>query len=126
MANIKTSVSMSSIELTLTKAVVRAARLLKFNQLLVARILGVSAPTASRMVSGSYVLSRDRPKEWEFGLLLVRLFRSLDAILGSGQKAQAWLASQNLALGARPIDLIESAEGLVRVLHYLDAHRGRI
>ena len=110
----------------MTKAVVRAARLLKFNQLLVARILGVSAPTASRMVSGSYVLSRDRPKEWEFGLLLVRLFRSLDAILGSGQKAQAWLASQNLALGARPIDLIESAEGLVRVLHYLDAHRGRI
>lgn len=126
MAEIKSIESLSSIELTLTKAVVRAARLLKFNQNLVARILGVSAPTASRMVAGSYVLSRDRPKEWEFGLLLVRLFRSLDTILGSGVKSQAWLASQNLALGARPIELIESAEGLIRVLHYLDAHRGRI
>lgn len=118
--------SISSIESTLTKAVVRAARLLKFNQTLLARILGVSAPTASRMASGKYLLSKDRPKEWEFGLLLVRLFRSLDAILGSGEKAQTWLASQNLSLGARPVDLIQSAEGLIRVLHYLDAHRGRI
>ena len=118
--------SISSIESTLTKAVVRAARLLKFNQTLLARILGVSAPTASRMASGNYLLSKDRPKEWEFGLLLVRLFRSLDAILGSGEKAQTWLASQNLSLGARPVDLIQSAEGLIRVLHYLDAHRGRI
>ena len=126
MAVSKSIQSISSIESTLTKAVIRAAHLLKFNQVLVARILGVSAPTASRMVSGNYVLSRDRPKEWEFGLLLVRLFRSLDAILGSGEKAQTWLTSQNLGLGARPLDLIQSAEGLIRVLHYLDAHRGRI
>ena len=126
MAKFNSIESQSSIELTLTKAVVRAAHLLKFNQVLVARILGVSSPTASRLVSGTYVLSRARSKEWEFGLLLVRLFRSLDAILGSGEKAQTWLASQNLSLGARPLDLIQSAEGLIRVLHYLDAHRGRI
>ena len=29
-------------------------------------------------------------------------------------------------LGARPLDLLRSAEGLVRVLHYLDAQRGRV
>ena len=27
---------------------------------------------------------------------------------------------------AKPVDLIQTTEGLVRVLHYLDAHRGRI
>lgn len=122
----ESSTRSATVEATVTKAVTRAARLLKFNQALVARMLGVSAPTASRLFSGSYLLSRDRPKEWEFGLLLVRLFRSLDAILGHGEKAQSWLTGNNLGLGARPLDLIASAEGLIRVLHYLDAHRGRI
>ena len=32
----------------------------------------------------------------------------------------------NLALASKPLALMESAEGLVRVLHYVDAHRGRI
>jgi hypothetical protein len=37
-----------------------------------------------------------------------------------------WLTSDNLGLGHAPLALMESAEGLVRVLHYVDAHRGRI
>lgn len=109
-----------------TKAVVRAATLLQIRQSLLARILGVSSATASRLCAGQYLLSQDRHKEWEFALLFVRLFRSLDAILGHGEKARTWLAGDNLGLNARPLDLIGSAEGLVRVLHYLDAHRGRI
>jgi uncharacterized protein (DUF2384 family) len=111
---------------TLTKAVVRAATLLDIRQASVARILGVSAATVSRLYAGHYVLSQERAKEWEFALLFVRLFRSLDAIMGHGDNAQNWLNGPNLALNNRPIDMIESAEGLVRVLHYLDAHRGRI
>jgi uncharacterized protein (DUF2384 family) len=111
---------------TLTKAVMRAATLLELRQASVARILGVSAATVSRLYAGHYVLSAERGKEWEFALLFVRLFRSLDAILGHGDNAQKWLNGHNLALNSRPVELIESAEGLVRVLHYLDAHRGRI
>lgn len=126
MTAVTSSTPQVSVESTVTKAVIRAARLLKFNQVRVARILGVSSPTASRLFSGHYLLSRDRPKEWEFGLLLVRLFRSLDAILGHGEKAHIWLSNMNHGLGARPLELIESAEGLIQVLHYLDAHRGRI
>lgn len=72
------------------------------------------------------MLGQDRPGEWESGLLLVRLFCSLDAILGHGEKARAWLAGANLALGARPLDLVASTEGLARVLHCLDTRRGRI
>ena len=109
----------------LTKAVVRAARALDLSQSRVAAALGVSDPTASRMFAEKYVLDPGR-KEWELGALFVRLFRSLDSIVASDEKARAWLAGENRALGARPIDLLARAEGMVRVLHYLDSARGRI
>ena len=109
----------------LTKAVVRAARALELSQSRVAAALGVSDPTASRMFAEKYFLDPGR-KEWELGALFVRVFRSLDSIVASDEKARAWLAGENRALGARPVDLLARAEGMVRVLHYLDSARGRI
>ncbi len=111
---------------TLTKAVVRAAALLGLTQAALADVLGMSGATASRLVGGSYALQPARKREWEFALLFVRLYRSLDAIVGNERDAQTWLRNDNHALGARPLDLIRSAEGLVRVLHYLDASRSRV
>jgi uncharacterized protein (DUF2384 family) len=110
----------------LSKAVVRAARLLAFSQRGLARILGVSEATASRLFAGHYLLSPERAKEWELALLLVRLFRSLDALWGHGEAAHSWLTSNNVALAARPVDLVHSVEGLVRVVNYLDNARGRL
>ncbi len=109
----------------LTKAVVRAAKALGINQSKVAATLGVSDPTVSRMFAEKYLLDPER-KEWELGALFVRLFRSLDSIVASDEKARAWLNSENKALGDRPIDLLPRAEGLIRVLFYLDSARGRI
>ncbi len=111
---------------TVTKAVVRAASILELNQAALAEILGVSPATASRLVAGSYSLQPTRKREWEFALLFVRLFRSLDAIVGNDRDARTWLTGDNTALGGRPIELIRGAEGLIRVLHYLDASRGRV
>jgi DNA-binding XRE family transcriptional regulator len=111
---------------TLSKAVRNAASLLEIRQNALARILGVSPATASRLCAGTYQLSPERGKEWELAILLVRLFRSLDAMVGHDADAKKWLASDNLGLGQPPLALMESAEGLVRVLHYVDAHRGRI
>lgn len=116
----------ASAPATLTKAVVRAAGFLALSQAALADVLGVSAATASRLVGGSYSLQPARKREWEFALLFVRMFRSLQAIVGNDHDAQAWLRNENLALGARPLELIRSAEGLVRVLHYLDASRARL
>ncbi len=109
----------------LTKAVVNAARALGISQAALAAIVGLSTPTVSRMANGAYLLDPQR-KEWEMAALFVRLFRSLDSIVGSEDKARAWLSSENRALGARPADLLPSAEGLIRVLAYLDAARGRV
>lgn len=113
-------------ERVLAKAVVRAAGHLQLSQANVAQVLGISGASVSRLFGGTYVLSRSRGKEWELSLLLVRLFRSLDAILGHGEQAQQWLRNHNHALNAAPADLIQSSEGLVRVVQYLDAHRGRV
>ena len=80
------------------------------------------SPTVTRIYTGDYMLDPAR-KEWEFGLLLVRMFRALDAIVADEASARAWLASKNSGLNGRPIDLITQTEGLVRVVHYLDASR---
>jgi hypothetical protein len=110
----------------LTGAVMRASALLEITQAALAQILGLSPSTVSRMANGAYALDA-RKKEWELGALFVRLFRSLDALIGSNDAAaRAWLNGPNGGLIGRPADLIRSTEGLVRVVQYLDAARGRI
>jgi transcriptional regulator with XRE-family HTH domain len=112
--------------LVLTGAVLRASALLEITQSSLAQILGLSPSTVSRMANGSYRLDEQK-KEWELGALFVRLFRSLDAVIGSNDSAaRVWLNGQNRALTGRPIELIRSTEGLVRVVQYLDAARGRL
>jgi len=107
----------------LSKAVTRAAERLALSRATLGKVLGVSPATVSRLYSGGYTLEPTR-KEWEFAVLLVRAFRSLDSIVGEEGTARKWLASDNRALGGRPLDLMTSTEGLVRVVQYLDASRG--
>jgi DNA-binding XRE family transcriptional regulator len=110
----------------LTDAVLRASSMLDIKQTSLAQILGLSPSTVSRMANGSYTLDEHK-KEWELGALFVRLFRSLDALIGCNDAAaQAWLGGNNLGLTGRPLDLIRTTEGLVRVVQYLDAARGRL
>jgi putative toxin-antitoxin system antitoxin component (TIGR02293 family) len=110
----------------LSRAVVRAAHLLELSQREIAAILGVSEATASRLFAGKYRLAPERTKEWELARLFLRFYRSLDALWGHEASAHAWLTSPNLALNARPLDLLVSIEGLVRVVNYLDAARSRL
>lgn len=110
---------------TVSKAVVRAAERLEMSQSELAGILGLSRATVSRLAAGRYRLA-PASKEWELALLLIRLFRSLAAIVGPGPETAAWLRSPNEALGSTPIQAIGSAEGLVRAVLYLDAARARV
>lgn len=109
--------------IVLSKAVGRAAERLDISRAALATILGVSPATITRLYSGEYHLAQNR-KEWDFALLFVRLFRSLDSIVGNEETARKWLNSNNLGLNGRPIDLVKHTEGLVRVVQYLDASRG--
>jgi len=54
----------------------------------------------------------------------VRLFRSLDALVGNdGSRRLAWMRSHNDALNGTPAELIQKAEGLVLTLAYVDGMR---
>lgn len=107
----------------LAKATARASVLLGLSGAALARVIGVSEPTVSRVLSGARPLNPDS-KEGELAALLVRVFRSLDALVGNDDhKRLAWMKSHNQALAGVPLQLIEGAEGLVATLSYLDGMR---
>lgn len=112
-----------SADAVLGKAVLRAAERLELSSTALARILGVSGPTITRMRQGSYALEQNE-KAFELAALFVRVYRSLDAIVGGDdQVAAKWLQSDNIALGGKPASLIQKVSGLFDVLQYLDSRR---
>jgi hypothetical protein len=113
-------------EAVLSAAIGRAAALWGMTNDTLGEILGVSAATASRLRSGAYLLPRGS-KPFELGQYLVRLFRSLDAIMASDDAASiSWLQTENIDLAGRPLDLIRSVRGLTEVAHYLDDFRAHV
>ena len=110
-------------DVVLTKALLRAAELLGLSSALLARILGVSEASVSRLGAGARTVE-PQSKEGELALLLVRVYRSLDALVGTdAAQRKAWLQGHNRALNGRPVDLIQRTDGLVNVVAYLDAMR---
>ena len=108
---------------TVTKATLRAADGLGISNKVIGSILGLSEASVSRMGSGGYAL-RPGEKSFELSVLFVRLYRSLDAMTGGDDAvARAWLRSENTALGDTPLTLVQSIQGLVNVIAYLDARR---
>ncbi len=103
------------------KAAFRAAFELGLSQRDLAEAIGVSGATVSRMKDGGYDLAG---KPLELALCLIRVFRSLDAIVGGDSTSlKAWMANRNDILGATPKTLVLTATGLIEVMQYLDSAR---
>jgi len=110
----------------LSKAVCRAAEHMGVANNALARVLGLSQASVSRLKNGQYLLPPET-KAFELAAHFVRLFRGLDAIMGGDDEAaRAWLYAENTALRGRPIDLIQSVAGLVNVVAYVDSRRARV
>jgi len=110
----------------LTKAVLRASTQLGLTHKVLATVIGLSEATVSRMRAGEYVLQPGH-KPFELAVLFVRLYRSLDAIVGGDDAvAGSWLKNRNTLLDAEPLALIQTVPGLMNVIQYLDARRAVI
>jgi transcriptional regulator with XRE-family HTH domain len=113
-------------DVVVSKAIVRVMSALDLTQRELAGIIGLHESTISRIAAGSSRLTASS-KEGELALLAIRVFRSLDTLVGGDQdKARAWLRAPNTALGGIPKDRMQRVEGLASVADYLDAMRGKL
>jgi hypothetical protein len=111
--------------LVLAKATRAASERLGVRSRQLARILGSSEASISRL-QGRRGLD-PASKEGELALLFLRLYRSLDALVGGDDaRARQWLSASNDHVGGVPAERIMTVEGLVDVVQYLDAMRGRL
>lgn len=111
--------------LVTAKAALAAADRLGLSSRHLASVIGVSEATVSRLQGGRGI--DPRSKEGELALTFVRLFRSLDALVGGDDaKAKAWMHAMNHHLNGVPAERIRTVEGLIDVVQYLDAMRGRL
>jgi hypothetical protein len=109
----------------LAKAVLSAAARLGLRNCHLAPVIGTSEASVSRLQHGRGL--DPSSKEGELALLFVRLYRGLDALMGGDDaKSRAWLHAPNDHLAGRPSQRIQTVEGLVDVVQYLDAMRGRL
>ena len=109
----------------LAKAAINAASRLGLRHKQLAEVIGTSEASVSRLRGGRGLDPAN--KEGELALLFLRLYRSLDALVGGDDaKAREWLHSMNDHVGGIPSDRIRTVEGLVDVIQYLDAMRGRL
>ena len=109
----------------LTKAVIRMSEQLALSRQELSRILGPSESSLSRLFAHTTCLDH-ASKEGQVAILLLRLYRSLATLFGGNtQQCQLWLRSDNQHLHNQPVILIQSIEGLVLVVQYLDAMRGK-
>lgn len=111
----------------LSQAIAQVAARLEIGPTEMGQIVGVSQPTASRLLHGDYQL-KESAKEWELAAHLLRLYRSLFSLVGGDEAlARGWLRSANAAfLGQHPIDVIKRIDGLLNVCDYLDTYRARV
>ena len=89
-------------------------------------ILGLSSATISRLRNGAWHFQTGS-KSFELAQYLMRLFRSLDSIMGSDDAAaRSWLAADNVDLDGKPIELIRTIRGLSAVTDYVDDFRSKV
>ncbi|HJN35024.1 MAG: antitoxin Xre/MbcA/ParS toxin-binding domain-containing protein [Prochlorococcus sp.] len=113
--------SLTDAQLVL-QAVLRAADELALSRTALARVLGKDRSTLSRATGID-----PANKTGELALLLIRLYRSLSVLVGNDAiQLRHWFHTPNRHTGGVPAEQVLRAEGLIEVVHYLDAMRAPI
>jgi hypothetical protein len=105
----------------LTRALVKAGKELGLTQTELGAIVGRDRTALSRGA-----LEPDT-KSGELALLLIRAYRALFVLVGGEpRQMKHWMHIHNHHVGGVPAELVRSVVGLMRVVEYLDAIRGRV
>lgn len=108
----------------LAKALLNTREHLGLTQQELADIVGVHRTAISRWADGGL---RPQSKTGELALLLIRAYRALFALFGGNlQDMRHFLRTENRHLGGVPLLLMGQVQGLVHVVEYLDAIRGKV
>ncbi|MBS7663267.1 DUF2384 domain-containing protein [Pseudomonas lalucatii] len=108
----------------LAKALLNTREQLGLTQQELAAIVGVHRTAISRWADTGL---RPQSKTGELALLLIRVYRALFALFGGNlQDMRHFLRTDNRHLGGVPLELMGRVQGLVHVVEYLDAIRGKV
>jgi Protein of unknown function (DUF2384) len=105
----------------LTRALVQAGKELGLTQAELGSIVGRDRTALSR---GAI---EPNTKSGELALLVVRAYRALYVLVGGeSRQMKHWMHTHNHHVDGVPADLMRTVPGLMRVVEYLDAIRGRV
>lgn len=107
----------------IAQAALSAQAFLQLSRRDLAAILRTSEASVSRLASAKFGQAVR-----ENALLFLRIYRSLNAIVGGDdENARGWLTANNQHLGHTPLQLMTAnIDGMAKVAGYLDAMRGKL
>jgi hypothetical protein len=125
MVAISPIVSDATPNTVLCKALLSTQQQLELSQTELGQSIGLDRSSISRLQKRGTLKPDSKPGE--LATYLIRIYRALYVLMGGDLTTMRhWMETNNRHLQAVPKQLIASAEGLVRVMHYLDAMRGKI
>lgn len=108
--------------LVLGKALHNVRLALDLSQAELGAIIGLNRSSVSRLQTLD-----PESKTGELALLVIRIYRALFALVGGDETAMRhWMRTPNQHLNGTPAELLHSVQGLIQVVEYLDAIRGRV
>lgn len=113
-----------SADAVLAKAVLRAATQLGLKQAELAAVLGMHRTAVSRLKQSQSL--DPQSKQGELALLLIRTARALHALTGGDEDwIRHFMRTPNKITGGVPAEQVASIQGLMSVLQFADALRGK-
>lgn len=108
----------------LAKAVLNASEQLGLKQADLAAVLGIHRTAVSRLKQNPSL--DPTSKQGELALLLIRIARAVYVLAGGDKEwIRHFMRSPNKITGGVPAEQIESIQGLMTVLQFVDAIRGK-
>lgn len=103
-----------------TNGVIKACDDLDINGATVARIIGISTASVSRMRNGTWKF-QEGSKSYELAIALLRMHLALKRKMRDNlDRMRGWLRATDATLGSAPIDHLNRIQGLFRVIFLLE------